>query len=212
MTGQRRAPQSTTGTHDPVASAPAAAPSAADASTAAAPKAQTPATPPNAAPSAASNAAPSTVQSAAPEPDSHIPDDVAFGMEELPAGFWDTPAVPAAETGPGPTTAPPEPMPGANEAAAPAATSAPVTQASRAATVHAHADASADETLPPTELEEAFTQLQSLFPGRVVEVTATTAEDAAGSRLIEPSGDELAPEDGYDEDDQDRLSFGPSGT
>lgn len=200
MTGQRSAPQSTTGNHDPVASAPAAAPSAADASAAAAPKAQTPATPPHAAPSAA------------PEPDSHIPDDVAFGMEELPAGFWDTPAVPAAETGPGPTTAPPEPMPGANEAAAPAATSAPVTQASRAATVHAHADASADETLPPTELEEAFTQLQSLFPGRVVEVTATTAEDAAGSGLIEPSGDELAPEDGYDEDDQDRLSFGPSGT
>lgn len=200
MTGQRRAPQSTTGTHDPVASAPAAAPSAADASTAAAPKAQTPATPPNAAPSAA------------PEPDSHIPDDVAFGMEELPAGFWDTPAVPAAEAGPGPTTAPPEPMPGANEAAAPAATSAPLTQVGRVETVRAHADASADETLPPTELEEAFTQLQSLFPGRVVEVTATAAEDAAGSGLIEPSGDELAPEDGYDEDDQDRLSFGPSGT
>lgn len=63
----------------------------------------------------------------------------------------------------------------------------------------------------PTELEQAFEQLQSLFPGRVVEVRPQTADDGALDEAPAAPHDEEAAEGGYDDDDQDRLSFGPGG-
>lgn len=60
-------------------------------------------------------------------------------------------------------------------------------------------------------LAAAFEEMQSLFPGRILEVVSPAA-DAATSGDDEPTplDDELIDRDGYDDDDQDRLSFGAS--
>lgn len=137
-----------------------------------------------------------------------IPDDVEFGIEELPADFWDSPAA----TKPG---EPGEPVarvaPEVPEA--PEAPEAPeVLEASSTETpapVPGPAEPSDGEDVPPTDLEQAFDQLQSLFPGRVVEVRPPATDEAVLDGLAEPLHDELAAEGGYDDDDQDRLPFGP---
>lgn len=63
----------------------------------------------------------------------------------------------------------------------------------------------------PNELEQAFNQLQSLFPGRVVEVRPKAADTLADS-LPAPLDDESGGEGEYHDDDQDRLPFGPGGS
>ena len=73
-------------------------------------------------------------------------------------------------------------------------------------------DAADDGRAAPTELEQAFEQLQTLFPGRVVEVRQPEAEEAAPDPVDEQLHDELSDLDGYDEDDQDQLPFGPAGS
>lgn len=130
------------------------------------------------------------------EAGTYIPDDVELGLEELPPGFWDDP--PAEPRGPAPA-------PAAARTAAPPVAKAPV---------HAEGAGDAEGAEPPTELEEAFAQLQSLFPGRVIEVVQEAPADDAALQDDVPMPGEGALA-GYDEEaedeDQDRLSFGPQG-
>lgn len=132
-----------------------------------------------------------------------------FGREQLPSDFWDNedaaapaeppiPAPAATERSPATPTAdqPPQFSPGAPAAAVAADDAAGELDA-------------ATEAASPTELEEAFNQLQSLFPGRVVEVLPPETDDAAQGTQPAPLEDAPEFEDGYDEDDQDRLPFGP---
>lgn len=120
-------------------------------------------------------------------------------MEELPADFWDSPAA----------TKPSEPVESVARVA-PEVPEAPEANSTETpAPVPGPAEPSDNEDVPPTDLEQAFDQLQSLFPGRVVEVRPPATDEAVLDGLAEPLHDELAAEGGYDDDDQDRLPFGP---
>lgn len=122
--------------------------------------------------------------------DSFIPDDLDLGREELPGDFWDSPApseppvaAQAAESGP------PQ---------APIREPAPLTE-----------DPAQEAEGTASELEVAFNQLQSLFPGRVVEVRPHADEEPPETEIA-PLDDEAAAGGGYDDEDQDQLSFGPN--
>jgi hypothetical protein len=131
-------------------------------------------------------------------------------MEELPAGFWDTPAEPADTAAQGTTEAvavTPPPL-------APSGAETPLsadTEPAREERAVQGEEEPADDAAPASDLEQAFTQLQSLFPGRVLEVRAPVTGEAAAGGAPEPLDDEVGAEGGYDDDDQDRLSFGPGG-
>lgn len=58
-------------------------------------------------------------------------------------------------------------------------------------------------------LEAAFNQLQSLFPGRVVEVLPLQNDAENDVEATSPLEDGYPATDGYDDDDQEPLSFGP---
>lgn len=104
-------------------------------------------------------------------------------MEELPTGFWESPAVPS------PTPPDVSPVP-------------------RSPTQHETSPVDADE--PRSELEEAFGQLQALFPGRVIEVVP---DSVGGQEADELGGADMAAE-GEDGEDtgpgQAELGFGPN--
>ncbi len=143
--------------------------------------------------------------------DSFIPDDVSFGMEELPDNFWDSPSVAEPEDAPvpkvtAPTVTPADETPRGRR---PAGGGVPATPTTAAGAESSEPD-EVGETTGPARLEQAFEQLQSLFPGYVVEVrpAAVRAQATEGSEAL--LDDELDGEDGYDVDDQDRLSFGPA--
>lgn len=150
-----------------------------------------------------------------------IPDDVSFGMEELPPDFWDTPTV-AAPDGAGHS----QDHHRGSVTAVSSANSADMTPARKnyqrnvstasASTPGAPAGGldesehqSVDDETGPHPLEQAFQQIQSLFPGYVVEVKPGAGQQIA-SEAASPAGDDFGEDDGYDEDDQDRLLFGPA--
>lgn len=108
-----------------------------------------------------------------------IPDDVALGFEDLPADFWEVPAHEAHSA----LLEDPPPSP------------------PRQASVQADA--------VPSPVQEAFAQLQSLFPGRVLEVRPAISETELELTDEDSAGDGLAAVDGYDDEDQDGLRFGP---
>lgn len=147
---------------------------------------------------------------AATESSALIPEDVAFGLEELPAGFWDTPAEPADTAALGTTEAAKVTPPSLVASGTGTPLSSDTEPALEERSVQGEEEP-ADEAAPASELERAFAQLQSLFPGRVVEVWAPAAGEAAAGSTPEPLDDEVEAEGGYDDDDQDRLSFGPGG-
>lgn len=120
-------------------------------------------------------------------------------MEELPADFWDAPSV--ADAGGGRFTASSEARPVERPEPSPSRGSKPTPP-----------PAADDDRAAPTDLEQAFEQLQSLFPGRVVEVRPPEMEETAPDPVDEQPHDELPDVDGYDVDDQDQLSFGPGGS
>lgn len=183
------------------------------------------------APSAAAAAAKPSTAPAPTTSDAFIPDDVDFGREELPADFWghapeddgggtfgaapgtEPAQAPARAATPAPTAArepvPPKPT---------ARTTAPAERAASEPTAPEPAVAAPpDGQEPASELEAAFNELQSLFPGRVVEVRPYADEDEAGGNAtledaLPTLDDDLAAGDGYDDDDQDRLPFGPGST
>lgn len=134
-------------------------------------------------------------------------------MEELPPDFWDTPtqqtSAPARPRTP-PSHPGPEPAHGA-EGVGTESGSADRAGAKGAQTARAEPDRPDPNGPEPTELEQAFEQLQSLFPGRVVEVRPQATDDGALDEPPAAPHDEEVPEGGYDDDDQDRLSFGPGG-
>lgn len=114
---------------------------------------------------------------------SFIPDDVNLGSGELPPDFWG------------------EPVEGEHgESSHEIAHEKPD-----------DSDTSTDPSVPATTLSAAFDEMQSLFPGRVLEVTNLVEDPAAAvDDQSSPLDDEILGHDGYDDDDQDRLSFGPS--
>lgn len=156
------------------------------------PAAAPPAPTPPASPPARTAPRPPAASAPTPEPPPtdqapFIPDDVALGFEDLPPDFWDAPAHEA-------KAALLNADASANRAARPAAPEP---------TPEGEPEAAA------TPVEEAFNQLQGLFPGRVIEVRPLAAEPAAGMAELDASGDDLAAADGYDDEDQDGLQFGP---
>lgn len=180
-----------------------------------------PAPEPGPTPPTASAAAKSSTPPAPTTSDAFIPDDVDFGREELPADFWSH----AQEDDAGTFGSTPgsEPAEVAARAAPPAPTATrapartePVGRAPTAPEPSAAPPPGGEEE-PTTELEAAFNELQSLFPGRVVEVRPYANEDEAGGNAtlddaLPTLDDDLAAGDGYDDDDQDRLPFGPGST
>lgn len=67
----------------------------------------------------------------------------------------------------------------------------------------------APEATEPAGSGTAFAELQELFPGRVLEVTKDATVPPAGAEF---DTEEQAPDEddeGYDDPDQSRISFGP---
>lgn len=160
-----------------------------------------PTAPEHASPTVRTDSVPARAAAGAAEPASFIPDDLDLGYDQLPADFWESPSEPAA----GPdrqartTTAPQGKE--RNRPAGPAAATPPPAPPS---------DEDVEEE-PPTPLEAAFNELQRLFPGRVVEVLPQAAEPAPDADEKAPLDDGFLQGDGYDDDDQARLTFGPDG-
>lgn len=131
--------------------------------------------------------------------ESLIPDDAPLSSSDLPPDFWSDAA----------DTAPSEPP--RRDALGADAASAREPSVPMGASDPDHEASSSEAATPAATLSTAFDELVSLFPGRVIEVISHAEEAAApiGDALT-PLDDELLDHDGYDDDDQDRLTFGAS--